>query len=179
MGIFEMGSNTTLNAPIPLMRNSKFLFYNQSQLQTKIQRYDVIDLFRTSIEEVFSQNFGLETKPCETFPKKEGYTASIPFSDGTTDFEAEVWIDEPALKEMANILLFEENPDPETLEDLTSEVANFIVGHAKMVASDRNLPYRMETPVFTGRRSLEKRGETLLYSVDDRCIAIQLKERNG
>lgn len=144
-----------------------------------IQRHDVIDLFRTSVEEVFSQNFGLETKPCETFPEKEGYTARIPFSDGTKDFDAEVWIDEPMLKEMASILLFDEDPDPETLEDLTSELANFIVGHAKMVASDRDLPYRMQTPVFTGRRPLEKRGETLLYSLDDRCIAIQLKERNG
>jgi hypothetical protein len=47
------------------------------------------------------------------------------------------------------------------------------------VASDRNLPYRIETPVFTGRRKLERGGKTLLYALDDRCIAIQLKDRNG
>ena len=139
----------------------------------------MIELFRTSIEEVFSQNFGLDTSPCQTFPEAEGYTARIPFSDGSGDYVADVWIEEPALKEVANILLFEEEPDRETLEDLTAELANFIVGHAKMVASDRNLPYRIETPVFTGRRKLERGEKTLLYALDDRCIAIQLKDRNG
>ncbi|WP_201353602.1 hypothetical protein [Hydrogenimonas urashimensis] len=139
----------------------------------------MIELFRTSIQEVFSQNFGLETKPCTDFPKKEGYMANIPFSDGKRNFVAEVWIERPALEKLANILLFDENPDSETMEDLTAEIANFIVGHAKMVASDRNLPYRMETPEFGGVRRLESSDGTLLYSVDERCVAIRLKERHG
>ncbi|WP_456451027.1 chemotaxis protein CheX [Hydrogenimonas sp.] len=139
----------------------------------------MIDLFRTSLEEVFSQTFGLRPEPCDTPPKEKGYAAQIPFSDGERDYVARVWVEEPALKKMADILLFDDDPDQETLEDLTSELANFIVGHAKMVASDRNLPYRMQTPTFVGTEPLESGGTSLLYKIDGRCIAVEVKENHG
>ena len=139
----------------------------------------MIELFRTSLEEVFNQTFGMEPRPCDAVPPTEGYTAKIPFSDGSRDYTAHVWVEKPALEKMAQILLMEEDPDDETLRDLTAELANFIVGHAKMVASDRNLPYRMQTPSFTGTRPLQKGGNTLLYKIDDRCIAVELRENHG
>jgi hypothetical protein len=105
--------------------------------------------------------------------------AQIPFSDGNDEYIARIWIDRTTLKYLANILLFDENPDEATLEDLTAELANFIVGHAKMVASDRNLPYRMMTPKFVGLQPLPHSDRTLLYKVNDCCIALQLKENNG
>jgi len=131
------------------------------------------------VEEVFSQNFGLYPQPCETYPEADGYVAQIPFSDGNDEYIARIWIEKPTLKDLANILLFDEDPDEETLEDLTAELANFIVGHAKMLASDRNLPYCMKTPTFVGLQPLPYADKTLLYKVNDRCIALQLKENNG
>jgi hypothetical protein len=139
----------------------------------------VIELFRTSVEEVFSDSFGLETEPCESLPKEKGFTAQIPFSDGSRDFIAHIWIEEAALKRLAGILLFDEDPDRETLEDLTAELANFIVGHAKMVASDRDLPYRMQTPAYTGEAPLESGENTLMFKVGGRCVAVQIKESHG
>ena len=139
----------------------------------------MIDLFRSSVVEVFSQNFGIEPQPCESHPVEKGYIAQIPFTDGTDEFIAQLWIEKPTLKELAGILLFDENPDEETLKDLTAELANFIVGHAKMAASDRDLPYQMQTPTFLGVEPLHRSGRTLLYRVNDRCLALQLKEKNG
>lgn len=139
----------------------------------------MIDLFKTSVEEVFSRNFGWTAEQCDTLPETTGYMAQIPFSDGERQFFAEIWVDRPTLTKIANILLFEENPDEETFRDLTSELANFIVGHVKMEASDRNLPYRISTPEFLGIQTLPKQGDTLLYKIDGRCIAIQVKENDG
>lgn len=140
----------------------------------------MIELFKTAVEEVFDQTFGMKPRPCERVPSERGYTAQIPFSDGTRDYIARVWVEKPALEKMARVLLMEENPDETTLEDLTAELANFIVGHAKMVASDRDLPYEMQTPSFTGMQSIEKSEPTLLFGLDDdRCLALELKETHG
>jgi len=139
----------------------------------------VIELLKQAVEEVFVEHFGMPAEPCDEKPSEEGYTAQIPVSDGRKAFIAQLWADEATLKRLAEILLFEENPDEETLRDLTAEVANFIVGHAKMVASDRHLPYSMETPKFTGKKSLDGWRDGLIYRVGDHWIALHLKERNG
>ena len=139
----------------------------------------MVELFRRSMEEVFGQSFGLTTKPTEKVPETEGYAAQIPFSDGERNYAATVWLERPVLEALAEILLCEEKPDESTLKDLTAEVANFIVGHAKMDASDRGLPYRMQTPRFDGKRSLEESVTTLVYDIGGRSVAVQLKETNG
>ncbi len=146
---------------------------------SKSERRDVVELFRRSVEEVFGQSFGLPAKTAENLPDAEGYTARIPFSDGKNEYAATVWLERPVLETLAEILLCEERPDEATLEDLTAEVANFIVGHAKMDASDRGLPYRMETPRFDGRKPLQETGMTLVYNIGGRHVAVQLKETNG
>jgi hypothetical protein len=80
---------------------------------------------------------------------------------------------------MSKILLEEEDPDHATLEDMTSELANFIVGHAKMVASEKATPYRMGTPSFGGIGPIETEGETFLFKVDDHCFAVSVKVIDG
>ncbi|BDY12314.1 hypothetical protein HCR_06260 [Hydrogenimonas cancrithermarum] len=137
------------------------------------------ELLQTAMMEVFSQTFGLELQPCEAPPAEDGYTAEIPFSDGRESFSAAVWVQKPILRRLANLLLFEEDPDEETLRDLTSELANFIVGHAKMAASDKNLPYSIETPRFSGIKPLEQSDRTLLYEFENQCVALQIKGLNG
>ncbi len=140
----------------------------------------VIDLFRTSITEVFEQHLGMKLSPCRNFPMQNGYKAQIPFSNrDENSFLATVWIQKSTLKKVSKILLFENEPDEKTLKDLTAELANFIVGHAKMLASDRNLSYKIETPEFIGIGPLQKKSHTLLYKIGNRCIALQIKEQNG
>ncbi len=126
--------------------------------------------------EVFDHHLGMKLLPCRSRPKQSGYTAHIPFSaEETGDAVATVWIQRATLKKVSQILLFESDPDEETLEDLTAELANFIVGHAKMLASDRNLPCQMKTPEFVGIMPLQKSGKTLLYKAENRCVALQIK----
>ncbi len=138
------------------------------------------DLLKKSIAEVFWQHLGIELQQCKSRPRQNGYRAQIPFcmdSDGSST--ATVWVQRQTLKKVSEILLFDDDPDEETLKDLTSELANFIVGHAKMLASDKSLKCKIETPKFAGIGPLERGGTTYLYKIDNRCIALQVKGSDG
>ncbi len=139
----------------------------------------MIALFDRSVEEVFRQHLGIETQPCKSRPKGEGYLAAIPFVFEKKEEEALVWVQRRTLIKLANTLLFEEHPDEETLQDLCAELANFIVGHAKMVASDRQIACEMGTPRFLGKGPISKEGHTLLYKIEGRCMAVTLKGFHG
>ena len=156
------------------MHNSNDLFYNRY-----IHRYKgpfLIDLLQTSVNQVFRDHFAMQPKPCKTRPKGVGYVATIPFSDRQGEKVASVWIQRATLEKIAALLLFEEDPDEATLEDLAAEVANFIVGHAKMEASEKGLACSMGTPGFEGVRPLDEAAHTHLYKIGGRCMALQTKE---
>ncbi len=128
------------------------------------------------MSEVFEQHFGMKLVPCKSRPTRSGYRAEIPFScDKEGHRVATLWLQKPTLKKVSALLLFENDPDEETLEDLASELANFIVGHAKMLASDRSIPCTIATPEFAGIGPLQSGCETLLFKTENRCIALQIK----
>ena len=47
---------------------------------------------------------------------------------------------------MAQILLCEETPDEQTLKDLSCEIANLVVGSAKVIAANANRHFDITTP---------------------------------
>jgi len=125
---------------------------------------------------VFENEFGLKLDRCKNIPRHFAYTATIPYRSDLKDRIATIWIQKPTLKILSNILLFEENPDEETLEDLAKELANLIVGHAKMLAHNQDLDYDIQTPKFAGINKLNPKIETLPYKINNRCIVIQTEE---
>ncbi|WP_456322508.1 chemotaxis protein CheX [Hydrogenimonas sp.] len=134
------------------------------------------NLLEASIDEVFSNHFSMPTQPCQKLPQGIGYVASIPFSDINGAQRALLWLQKPVIEKISDLLLGEDSPDEATLADLTAEVANFVVGHAKMEASDQNNSFSMGTPSFEGIRPLEGASENIrLFSIDDGCIALQIE----
>ncbi len=153
------------------MHNSNILFYNQRKKVIIVN-----NLLNVSMHHVFENEFGLKLEECKNIPNHSAYTATIPYRSYSKEQIATIWVQKPTLKKLSNILLFDDNPDEETLEDLTKELANFIVGHAKMLAHNQDLDYDIKTPKFAGINRLEPKIETLLFKIDNRCIAIQTKE---
>jgi hypothetical protein len=45
-----------------------------------------------------------------------------------------------------------------------------------MLAHNQDLDYDIQTPKFTGFNKLDPSSETLLYKIENCCIAIQTKE---
>ena len=81
------------------------------------------------------------TEPC--------YGAAIDIH-GAEPLTIHVYVRPHSLKKMAHLFLLEESPDPETLEDLIQEVANIIVGRAKVDAAANDLHFDIGTPRYLG-----------------------------
>jgi len=139
----------------------------------------VVEILQKSIHDVFKDSLGIEIEYCKHRPRQKGYVAKIEFSYLNESGYAYLWIQRPTIKTVSEILLFEKNPDDEAIEDLVAELANFIVGHSKMLASDKGLECSIETPVFEGVKTLEDGLKTFLYKVGNRCLAIQIKGVDG
>ena len=133
-------------------------------------------LLDTSMHQVFEDQFEIKLSSCKNRPKHPAYTAKIWYKSDSKEHIATIWIQKPTLKKLSNILLFEESPNEETLEDLTKEFANLIVGHAKMIAHNKGLEFEIKIPEYTGIATLEPKTDCLLFKADNRCIAIQSKE---
>jgi len=137
------------------------------------------NLLDTSLHHIFTE-YGFEVKKCKSLPKHEGYTSEIPYlNEKREERVATIWVQKATLKKLCSLLIFEDNPDEATMEDMTKELANLIVGHAKMLAHNQNLEFDIKLPRFTGIRKPNPKLETLMYKIENRCLLIQTEETNG
>ncbi len=160
-----------------IIDNSNEIFYNGSTYRGKGPFLN--ELLLSSIHEVFENHFSMPLKPCPSVPAEEGYAAAIPFSDAEGEKEALIWLQRPLLEKIALLLLGEESPDGATLADLAAEVANFVVGHAKMEASDKNIAFTMGTPHFEGVLSSDSLSEGVSFcDTDEGSMVLRIKDAN-
>jgi len=89
-----------------------------------------------------------------------------------TAYEAEL------MQQIANVYLFEEESDEETLREMTLEVANMIVGSAKVLSEeDGKNPFTISTPHFVKNDIFDiecDKKQTL--KVDGKIMHIAIKE---
>ena len=102
----------------------------------------------TKATNIFVQD-ALDTKamPTQEVVQGECYVAQIDIS-GDENCEFFIYIDKKTLTKMAYMFLLEKNPSDEILKDLIQEIANIIIGKAKVLASEKNLNFDISTPKF-------------------------------
>ncbi len=98
-----------------------------------------------------------EAELFDSCPLTEAWAASI---DITGDIESTVTIHIPqkSLEKMALLFLCEETPTEEVLTDLIGEIANLIIGRAKVTAKEKGLDITISTPRFHGNQEPIKGG---------------------
>ena len=112
-----------------------------------------------SVFDVFKKQFEIDIKEGADLCEKgsEFYCSSIDiiFKDGSKTIL--IYTTQPMLAQIAQLLLFEEDPDHQCLCDLNNEVANLVVGHAKVLASSDGYNFKIATPTFDGvTKSVDK-----------------------
>ena len=100
-------------------------------------------LEKSFLEVMQTLNASLHPHPT---PLTQGYLASIKLNDTTIYILAST----PLLTLLAQNLLFEDNPDAATLQDMTKELANLIVGKAKVLSQASGQAASISTPLFCG-----------------------------
>lgn len=104
-----------------------------------------MEILKKSFLEVM-QTLNASLHPHPT-PLTQGYLASIKLNDTTIYILAST----PLLTLLAQNLLFEDNPDAATLQDMTKELANLIVGKAKVLSQASGQAASISTPLFCGK----------------------------
>ncbi|ANV97757.1 hypothetical protein BBW65_02595 [Helicobacter enhydrae] len=77
---------------------------------------------------------------------RQGFVSSIKLQNQEIFFCCELTF----LKLLASEMLFEDQPSQEILLDLSKELANLVVGHAKVLYSKQNKHLNLGTPQFWG-----------------------------
>lgn len=128
-----------------------------------------------AVFDTFKKQFdiGIENKE-EISVNENYYTSSIDIVFKDRNKTIVVYSSKDMLVNVASILLFEDNPDEDCLTDLNNEIANLVVGHAKVLASNDNYQFNIATPMFDGLSS--KLDATLFYQSNMGNLIIGLND---
>ena len=122
---------------------------------------------------------GLEVKNAKCFGK-EFYGASIGLYEDSLETQWYLLFKKDSLNEFSKALLFEDSLNEDDLDDLVKEVANMIIGSAKVMLEEKNnnKEYKLSTPFFLGhvpRVELLELEEFLLYKIKNRTFVVGKK----
>ncbi len=129
------------------------------------------DIIEKSFYRSFKETLGINLQECSDLIER-GFTSEIHI-DGDRRFSIYIVFERGLLVEASNIMLFDDNPDEETIIDLGKELTNIVVGLSKVVASDENIRYNISTPTFLGDRVFDREYNSALGFIcnDKRCSA--------
>jgi hypothetical protein len=87
-------------------------------------------------------------------------------------------VNEPLVQTVSSLLLLEENPDQGTKNDLVKEMANIIIGRAKVEYGDNNPDhtYHLSTPILLESYRPTKDAQRVRYKTAHGCCAIFHKD---
>ena len=116
--------------------------------------------------ENFANSIGAAFDSCKN-PPKEGFVSKIEI-DGDVSKSIYILVPKSTLDTISMLLFGDSEYD---LRDLVNEIANLIVGNAKVIASEDNLHFNISTPEFLDVADVdfEIRED---YSIDGKCLSI-------
>ena len=110
---------------------------------------------------------------CKVDPHK-GFVAKIDIN-GDENYEIFVVVPQIKLDYIAE-LWFGDSNDYD-VEDLVKEIANLIVGNAKVIAENKGINFNISTPKFLGEYEDIKYDDILKFKFQNRCFYVIFKEK--
>ena len=122
--------------------------------------------FFSKAAENFVKSIGGNFGVCKN-PPKEGFVSKIDI-DGDISKSVYLLVPKETLDSVSMLLFGECEYD---LSDLVNEMANLIIGNAKVVAAEENVHFDISTPEFLDVKNIkyENRED---YSIDGECFSI-------
>ena len=129
----------------------------------------------------FTNVLGLEINECKTHQFKNMLCSKISIYKNDEIFDFIFLFKKRTANLICEPLLFEENPDDDTITDVLKESANLIAGTAKTMLEeyDKKSSYTLSTPEYLGiikdTGSLNA-GELIPMKVKDNCFVVAIEE---
>lgn len=114
----------------------------------------MVEVIKEAYKQSFKNTFEIDLLESEE-GIFEGYVSSIKAIKNGIEEEIFFIFSKEMLLCVSGILLMDHNPDENTLGDLCKELANIVVGVAKVVASDMGIDFHISTPTFLGITSVQ------------------------
>ncbi len=105
--------------------------------------------------------------------EEDAYASCISIT-GDENYDITIFIGKKSLEKMSTLFLFIEDPDEETRRDLVNEIANVVVGRAKVEASAKlGLHFDISTPEFLGNnKSIPDNDFEINFSFENEVFAV-------
>jgi CheY-specific phosphatase CheX len=113
-----------------------------------------------------------EIGECKSNPKK-GFVAKISIFG---DVKYDIYVVLPKIKLDYIAQLWFGDSEMYDIEDLTKEVANLIVGNAKIIAQEKGIKFDISTPSYEGEYKKLEYDEILKFKFKSRCFYLLFKE---
>jgi len=133
-------------------------------------------------ENFFRDILSLDIKRCKNTKAKDLFCSQINFFKADRKLTFNFYFKKETLKNISEIFLFERELDEKSMKDLTNEIANLIIGSAKVLAEDEDEKsrFKISTPKFMGiaKASDIDFANAQLFKIKNRCFIIEMKEKN-
>ena len=135
-----------------------------------------MDIIRKSFIEVVQGSIS-QTPKDSILPLKKGYLTKISLLEKQgTAREVFLLFDKAFLRIFCIQLLDDNNPNTETLEDIAKEIANLVVGHAKVIGANENRQrFDISVPTYVGYKLLKDYDSGLHFKLKNGHCGIYMK----
>ncbi|MDE7316386.1 MAG: chemotaxis protein CheX [Helicobacter sp.] len=106
-------------------------------------------LLRDSFCVAIEQSLGESPKECVQ-KLSQGYISSLAFSCEGDKYTLYIVSMLPFLQHISSVMLFDDEPSEEVLQDICKELANLVAGVAKVSANKNSVAFGIATPLFVG-----------------------------
>jgi CheY-specific phosphatase CheX len=105
-----------------------------------------------AVDNFFRDNLNFDTTVKDSIELRSSYVSKISLGYEDKDEVFYLILDSELSKEIASTMLFDEEPDDETIKDLVNETANLIIGNLKMIICEaKGLDdIELSTPKYLG-----------------------------
>ncbi len=141
---------------------------------------NTVEYIDKAVENFFENTLEVKCKAYENEQLEDIYTTMITISKKDKAYSFFLCMGEPMLKRLSSHLLFEDNPDQDTIIDLLNESANLIIGNAKVLWEEEEhaVNLQLTTPEYQGffEKNFSKEFEKkLFFEADSDAIMIGIE----
>jgi len=136
----------------------------------------MIKIITQAAQNFLNNDLELSTVPCDELVD-EGYISLITATTIKDKHEVYISCCSDFLRIISDVMLFDDDPDIATMDDLNKELNNIIIGSAKVLAEQQELAsFTISTPISLGEKKFDIDYDTsATLSIDDKRLTIAIK----
>lgn len=131
-----------------------------------------MNIFRKSLVDVIENTICITPKE-SILTLKEGYVSSIKILE--SGIVIYIVTNKEFLTMLSDKLLADDNPDEETLEDLSKELANLVIGRAKVLLQEKGSNFTISTPTFHPKETIQNYDNGIHFHIKDAHCSIFMR----